>query len=367
MAVSIRKRRLVIIVIAVVVLTCATIHAARASVDLVWGSHAAIVRVGDTVNLGLYAVADNPEGHLVSAMDVLVATTPQYLMYTGLTSVGAPYSWLQSGLLVNAPDQVNQNLYDGLVMYTAWARLGQPADVDQQGLLVVTFQFTAEAAVNETVVSIPASYGQYSKSVVYDGVQPNHNITGVRGTARLMIVESDVSIVSALPELKALLDGSQVALVGPIVTRSFDNFFYMEETDRTSGIRVNCVNSVPAEGTAPMVSGVLRTIDGERVLDEAEWGSGITAIVPRPLAMNTRAAATLLPQGLLATVCGQVRINDEGTAVILGDGSGVSVAIDLNGIALPAEGFYVVTGALGRDPNGPVLHVNDPTDLRQID
>jgi hypothetical protein len=53
------------------------------------------------------------------------------------------------------------------------------------------------------------------------------------------------------------------------VTRRFTSAgcFYLQDPDRTAGIRVDCAPAqVPPEGAVPMVSGVIQTVASERVI-----------------------------------------------------------------------------------------------------
>ncbi len=358
---------LVLLILAVML--CGIFTSAQANVNLEWRSAVQIVHVGDQVNLGLYAVSDSGSNWKMSAMDVLVFNTPDYLSYLSLSSIGAPYNWLASGLLSGASDKLNDNIYDGEVMYSAWAQLGVPALASSSGLLVTTFQFTAEAVTDETDVFIPATYGKYSRTAIYDGTVPNLDVTGTRGTARVMIVPTDVVIVSSAAAVKSLPNETPVALVGSIVTRSFDNFFYMEDPDRTAGIRVNCIGTVPAEGSVPMVRGILRQLDGETVIDQASTGSGYAASIPHPYGITTKSTVSgLVPQGLLVTIAGTIGSGIEPGSIALQDGSSQPVILDLYQITPPEAGlFRIITGVLGAGPSGPVLRVNNQDDIRLAD
>ncbi len=77
-------------------------------------------------------------------------------------------------------------------------------------------------------------------------------------------------IKSLAPETKVVTDGSQVvsAVFG-------SNVIYIQEPDRSSGIRVNLTGATNvAEAQQVRVAGTLRVIDGETVIDEATLISG---------------------------------------------------------------------------------------------
>ena len=133
-------------------------------------------------------------------MDVIVRWDPAFL--SGV-SLGDPQSaWLADGFFNTAPDDINQDLTDGDVMYTAWANFGAPAIATPQGLLCVEFEFTALAPVDPTTVYIDTGFGSTARTKVFDGTVPNHDIKGMLGTAQ--------ATVQAVPEpasLSALMLG----------------------------------------------------------------------------------------------------------------------------------------------------------------
>jgi hypothetical protein len=365
--VNIRKVILVIAVLA----AAGTAVPVSASVDLEWRPGSQIVHVGDTVRLGLYAVSDSGAPWAMAAMDVIVFHTPDYLRFLGISSQGAPYDWLTDGFFSSAPENLNKNLYDGQMMYTAWSQLGMPAHATPAGLLVTTFEFSAQAAVGRTYVTIPLTYGSSARTRVLDGTVPNLDVTGQLGSARLMIVP--IGCLTSVAQAKAVPDETSVQLAGPVVTRSFGSYFYLEDADRTAGIRVNRASGPePAEGTTPSVVGIIRSLDGERVIDEAVVTAGDPDAVPKPIGMNGRAPHTgLNPQGLLVTLWGAAVVPDPGATVFtLDDGSGQPLRVELHGVAAPGDGDYVVaTGALGADsagPAGPVLRVGHTYDIRTM-
>jgi len=165
--------------------------------------------------------------------------------------------------------------------------------------------------------------------------------------------------IDSASQARTLPEGTVCELSGPVVTRAFDTFFYMENLDRSSGIRVNCASDQTpgAEETAPTVTGVLSVIDGERVIDEASVVHGGSGTVP-PLSMICRALRTgLSPQGLFLKLWGRANVESP-TAFVLVDGSPVGVLVELHGVTAPPDQAYVVvSGVLGANADGPVLRV----------
>jgi len=80
-----------------------------------------------------------------------------------------------------------------------------------------------------------------------------------------------VSRPLTIAEAKALPDGTPVSLGANWVTAGASDFagcFYIESADRTSGIKVT--GGSAESGTSVLVSGVMSTVDGERVI-RATW------------------------------------------------------------------------------------------------
>jgi hypothetical protein len=146
-----------------------------ANIDLDIRPDAQTVYVGDTVQVGLYAVSDTSYDQLTAAMDVIVQWDPVYLNPISYSIVGAGYSWFQHGFLY--PGGLNASLADGDAIWTCFAAPGTPAAATPEGLLVCTFIFQAQAATDGTAIWIPRTLGGYT-TVVYDGTEPNLDVTG---------------------------------------------------------------------------------------------------------------------------------------------------------------------------------------------
>lgn len=69
-----------------------------------------------------------------------------------------------------------------------------------------------------------------------------------------------------ISELKGRADGEPAALQAKTVTAVFAGYFYVEETDNSSGIRVNWPTP-PAEGSSVNVIGTMTTESGERAIN----------------------------------------------------------------------------------------------------
>ena len=70
---------------------------------------------------------------------------------------------------------------------------------------------------------------------------------------------------NTIPDAKQSADDTPVALLGPVVTASFSDSFYVENADRTSGILV-VSDAMPAEDSMVVVHGVMGTVYEERCI-----------------------------------------------------------------------------------------------------
>ena len=71
---------------------------------------------------------------------------------------------------------------------------------------------------------------------VFQGVVGSYTFTNV--IANHTISATFAQIVQKVSQIKSKPDGAWVAITGPVVTATFDGFFYVEAPDRTMGIRV---------------------------------------------------------------------------------------------------------------------------------
>ena len=191
-----------------------------------------------------------------------------------------------------------------------------------------------------------------------------------------------MSIVQA----KLLPVPSAAGLYSRPVTAVFDYDFYIEEYDRTAGIRV--VPFAMPEGLSPSetveVAGVLSVIDGERCLwSAAVLRLGYRAVKPVGLTLKALGGgdwlfnpATYAGQqgvagacglnniGLLVRVCGTVTwVDADNHLYYLDDGSGVDDGSGHSGVRvitwgqLPVQWSAVaVTGVSSCYHSGPDLH-----------
>jgi hypothetical protein len=85
-------------------------------------------------------------------------------------------------------------------------------------------------------------------------------------TASLMIYWPTQPARITVAEAKRRPDGSVVAFAGAVVTAAFSGFFYIEDADRSSGIRVEAPAQAMDVGMAADIIGTIQTRDGERYI-----------------------------------------------------------------------------------------------------
>lgn len=185
--------------------------------------------------------------------------------------------------------------------------------------------------------------------------------------------------VRTIGEAKAAYDGASVSLTGKKVTGVFAGYFYVEETDRSSGVRV--ISDVPvSEGQLASVAGVLRNTDGEREIlassvtrsDDPGFidplgmqsrftGGGGLGFQPgvvdfvQPTLWQQRYSTALNNIGLLVTTWGRVTGKgdgylyvDDGTTLrdgtLTGEDEDIGVRVICDPASYSAGDFLIVTG-----------------------
>jgi hypothetical protein len=154
-------------------------------------------------------------------------------------------------------------------------------------------------------------------------------------------------------------DESYVGITGKVVSSAFDGFFYIEEGDRTSGIKVT---GTAAAGDLVTVIGWLRTVNGERTLVSTSVSAAAGGTIPKPLGMNNKAVegqSGLSGVGLYVTTWGRADTVG-GNPFTLTDGSGASLKVYApSGYSATPSDYVKVIGALGAELSGadvvPVL------------
>ncbi|MCE5197683.1 MAG: hypothetical protein ABFD54_13540 [Armatimonadota bacterium] len=153
-------------------------------------------------------------------------------------------------------------------------------------------------------------------------------------------------IIPSISEARKLGDGALATVRNKIVTASFDGYFYIEDPDRASGIRVT---GTADPGDMVDVSGVLSAASGEPTLVSSAISRFPGSKVPAPLGMNNAAAFRgLSAVGLYVTTWGTVKSTGSNYYWV-NDGS--SKNLKVYGTGVTRGDYVVVTGAMGMEAN----------------
>lgn len=127
-----------------------------------------------------------------------------------------------------------------------------------------------------------------SANTYYFSVQAQ-NGAGLWSTAANSDGIEPVADTGRISDAKALQDGTPngvVALNNKVVTANFGAYFYIEESDVSSAIRIQ--GAGPAKGTLVSVAGVMSTSDSERRIATATVKEGGAGTIPPPVFMMAR-------------------------------------------------------------------------------
>lgn len=170
-------------------------------------------------------------------------------------------------------------------------------------------------------------------------------------------------------DIKMQPDGTEVLAADKVVSAVFGNMFYIQDPDRSAGIRVSGL-PVPALGESVAVAGKLNTLNGERLISAQSVQVLAAGEAPVPLGISNKdvggggvgdhtpgvdGGSGVHNSGLLVRTWGTVTRASNGFYFYIDDGSGLhdgsgntGVRVDVSGAAgleAPQVGDYVrVTG-----------------------
>lgn len=106
------------------------------------------------------------------------------------------------------------------------------------------------------------------------------------GLCGATLTDQQVQEINTVGEAKQMPPGSLVSLRGKVVTGAFSGYFYMQELDRSSGIRV--VSTIPVnKGDIVDAVGTISVCDGERQINAGMLGAmGVAGTPPGPLGIR---------------------------------------------------------------------------------
>lgn len=182
--------------------TSALTPVAVANVNLEWRTTAKNIRVGDTVEIGLYAVSDSELNQTFDGLTVIIAWDPNVLALASQLDNGFAWVGLSDFSDDSCTDQLNFDCccplqdpccdppYSGLPENDGSARfdalhIGTPPEATPAGLLVTTFVYIAVGPASTTIVWIPESEGDHTETIVLNG--PAERPTGTLGSLVLSV------------------------------------------------------------------------------------------------------------------------------------------------------------------------------------
>lgn len=216
----------------------------------------------------------------------------------------------------------------------------------------------------------------YSTSIIWGPITYSHNawsptLARARATGSTMTVFVSMSQVLSKPynvvafddfhvgaanptgklrSIQAMPDGTHVDCFGQVTTAStaeMGGACYVEEPDRTRGVRVVTAQTID-RGKSVAVSGVIRTVNGERVIEAESVTVTGNASVPGTLGISPSRIVERLSQvsGLLVRTWGSVI--ERGTGyIVISDGAG---SLKVYTQASVDVGLFVrVTGVMGTE------------------
>ena len=211
-------------------------------------------------------------------------------------------------------------------------------------------------------------------------------------------------LVDRISAARTMPENSLITVAGKTVTAGTNDFagvFYVEEADRSSGMRVLWTESAVPRGMTATESGLVKTVGGERVIEAqavalgGAAGNALTPLglinrslggcSPAPIVPGIPGAIGLYNIGVLVRAWGRVTevrddwfYIDDGTGFDDGSGNkGIKVTVaglaGGTGFALPEENDYVlVTGISSCEiPEGKtdpirLLRLRSPADLQNL-
>ncbi|MEN6583189.1 MAG: carboxypeptidase regulatory-like domain-containing protein [Armatimonadota bacterium] len=171
--------------------------------------------------------------------------------------------------------------------------------------------------------------------------------------------------VDSIAAAKSEDDGTSVSITnGMIVTAVFNGSFYMEEINRQSGIKV-ISNDAVVIGSKVTLTGVMGTSNGERQITATSAPEIIGSGSILPLGMTNKAiGGTSITDGtgvgnvgILVRTWGAVVDNTHSGYIVINDGSGSNIKVDLSHVSNSIGGtsFVTITGICSAESNGGVV------------
>lgn len=188
------------------------------------------------------------------------------------------------------------------------------------------------------------------------------------GSYRMILKSSDDLAVAmdACREMRDRADGEQVALVNKTVSRAYSGYFYIQDADRSGGVKVVSDHAVTA-GASVSVMGTVSAEDSGKVLT-AKYVATKSGDAADPLLVNGKTLhgePGLDVFGLLVRCVGRIGNSLEDGLYEFTDDNGEVIRLNSNGYTVPAKGTLVtVTAVASGDSSMPVLLIGSADDIQ---
>jgi len=244
---------------------------------------------------------------------------------------------------------------------------------DDSGVLQVRFLIDGVSVWTDTVAPFTFAwntlgYAQGCHSIVAEATDASSNRLKSQSPPVVVWV-GQPGTGPTIADAKTRPNGDTVVVAEKIVTAAFGNHFYIEEPDRSSGIKITNA-AVPAVGSKVTVTGKMGSLNGEREISATSVLVDGSLPVPEPVGMTNEdvgggpvgaytagiyGAKGVNNVGLLVSCWGKVTAIISGYYMYIDDGSGVpdgygypGLRVDISGLSgytPPDVGSYVrVTG-----------------------
>lgn len=185
-----------------------------------------------------------------------------------------------------------------------------------------------------------------------------------------MILKNSSDIAASLNSCREVRDrtvGEQVALANKVVSRAFDGCFYIQDADRSGGIKV-LSNSLVTAGDAVSVMGSIMNENGEACLIAKYVAKSRLAAAPLGVNGKTLGGESGLDVfGLLVRCVGSISHDIGNGFYQFIDDTGSAVLLNSNGYEVPALGTMVkVTAVASGNPSSPVLLLGSTADIEPV-
>lgn len=210
-----------------------------------------------------------------------------------------------------------------------------------------------------------APTGKISVVGIYDQEQTSPTNLGYRMILRNT---SDVAIsLDACREVRSRVIGDKVALAKKVVSRAYSGYFFIQDADRSGGVKV-VSNHPVTPGDVLSIMGTVSTEDGENVLSATYVVKSRNGAGPLFVNGKTLSGQTGLDVfGMLIRCVGHMGSSlGNGLYQFTTDDNEV-ITLNSNGYAIPAQGSLVtVTAVASGNSSAPVLLLGSANDIQLV-